>query len=242
MKVIKLDAIDSTNEFLKRLVNEQFVENYTVITAENQTKGKGQMGAVWVSEKGKNLIMSVLIKNCITDANQLFNLNIIVSLSVVEALNEFKIPKLAIKWPNDIMSDAKKIGGILIENSLKSDGSIFSIVGLGLNVNQINFDLLPKASSMALVCNQQFDKEVLLDFIIEKVKQNIQLWESKSDVMWETYTNKLFKKGIPMPFQKLSGQNFMGMIQGVSATGKLRILLEDDTVAKFDIKEIQFLY
>ena len=75
MKLIKLDAIDSTNEFLKRILNDQFVENYTVITAENQTKGKGQMGAVWESEIGKNLIMSVLIKDFLDDISQIFNLH-----------------------------------------------------------------------------------------------------------------------------------------------------------------------
>ena len=61
MKVIKLDAIDSTNEFLKDLISKQLVDNFTIVTAENQTKGKGQMGSVWNSETGKNLIMSVLI-------------------------------------------------------------------------------------------------------------------------------------------------------------------------------------
>ena len=146
MNVIKLDAIDSTNEFLKRFLNEQNVENYTVITAENQTKGKGQMGAVWESETGKNLIMSILIKDFITDINQIFNLNCIVSLSVIQVLQQYSIPKLSIKWPNDIMSDTKKIGGILIENSIKNDGTIFSVVGLGLNCNQTNFEHLPRAS------------------------------------------------------------------------------------------------
>ena len=97
MNVIKLDAIDSTNEFLKRFLNEQNVENYTVITAENQTKGKGQMGAVWESETGKNLIMSILIKDFITDINQIFNLNCIVSLSVIQVLQKYSIPKLGIK-------------------------------------------------------------------------------------------------------------------------------------------------
>src|SRR6218665_3951820 len=114
MKVIKLDAIDSTNEFLKELLSKQTVENFTVVTAENQTKGKGQMGAVWNSEVGKNLIMSVLIKDFFTGSSVIYNLNIAVSLAVIQSLQEKKIPKLSIKWPNDIMSDPKKIGGILI--------------------------------------------------------------------------------------------------------------------------------
>ncbi|TRX22083.1 biotin--[acetyl-CoA-carboxylase] ligase [Flavobacterium franklandianum] len=242
MQLIKLDAIDSTNEFLKGLSSNQILENFTVVTAENQTKGKGQMGAIWNSEPSKNLIMSVLITDFVTDINQIFNVNIAISLSVIKTLEDFDIPELSIKWPNDIMSYNKKIGGILIENSIKSDGTINSIVGLGLNINQMNFENLPKASSLAVICNTTFDKEKILLKIIEKLEKNIQIWNQNSDLLWSEYTNKLFKKGIPMPFSGGNEQNFMGIIQGVSSIGKLQILLEDDSVPEFDIKEIQMLY
>lgn len=242
MKLIKLDAIDSTNEFLKGLSSNQILENFTVVTAETQTKGKGQMGAVWISEPGKNLIMSVLIKEFTLDINQIFDVNIVVSTSVIQALEELNIPELAIKWPNDIMSYNQKIGGILIENSIKSDGTIFSIVGLGLNVNQINFENLPKASSLAIVCKSSFNKEKILFKIIEKLEQNVQNWKRNSDSFWKKYTDNLFKKGIPMPFSDAKQQNFMAIIQGVSPIGKLKILLENDSVSEFDIKEIQMLY
>ena len=121
MKLIKLDAIDSTNEFLKGLSSNQVVENFTVVTAEIQTKGKGQMGAVWVSESGKNLIMSVLVNSFLLNNNQIFDINIVTSVSIIQALKTFKIPEVSIKWPNDIMSYNKKIGGVLIENSIKSN-------------------------------------------------------------------------------------------------------------------------
>ena len=242
MKRIKLDAIDSTNEFLKGLSVEQTLENFTVVTAENQTKGKGQMGSVWVSEPGKNLIMSILVKNYLTDISQLFNSSIVASVSIIQALEELNIPELSIKWPNDIMSYNKKIGGILIENSIKSDGNIFSIVGLGLNVNQTNFEQLPKASSLAAICNTPFDKEEILLKIIDKLEQNVLFWNQTPDLLWSEYTNKLFKKGIPMPFEDQNQHQFMGIIQGVSSIGRLRILLDNDTVSEFDIKGIQMLY
>ena len=242
MKLIKLDAIDSTNDFLKSLANEQTTQNFTVVTAENQTKGKGQMGSEWVSEVGKNLIMSVLVKDFLLETNALFSLNIAVSMAVIHALEEFKIPKLSIKWPNDILSDNKKIGGILIENSLKSDSSIISIVGLGLNVNQTNFDNLPKASSLAVVCNAQFDKEQILYQILDQIEKNILFWNQRGILLRKEYIERLFKIGIPMPFQDVNQINFMGIIQGISTNGKLEILLEDDSVKEFDIKEIQMLY
>lgn len=242
MKVIKLGAIDSTNDFLKGLSRKQQLENFTVVTAENQTKGKGQMGSVWDSEVGKNLTMSVFVKDSLSDVNQIFNLNIVVALAVVEALETFNIPNLMIKWPNDIMSYNFKIAGILIENSIKSDGTVHSIVGLGLNVNQINFENLQKASSLAVICDAQFDKEKIRNEIVEKIKQNIAIVNGDTTSLWLKYTNMLFKKGIPMPFKDNSNQNFMGIIQGVSAYGKLQILLEDDSIAEFSIKEVQMLY
>ena len=242
MKLIKLDAIDSTNEFLKGLSSNQVVENFTVVTAEIQTKGKGQMGAVWVSEPGKNLIMSVLVNSFLLNNNQIFDINIVTSVSIIQALKTFKIPELSIKWPNDIMSYNKKIGGVLIENSIKSDGDIISIVGLGLNVNQTDFEHLPRASSLAAICKTTFNKEDLLLKIVEKFEENIQSWNQNKDLLWDTYNNILFKKGVPMPFADPDQQNFMGIIQGVTAFGKLQILLEDDSVSEFDIKEVQMLY
>ncbi|WP_409416873.1 biotin--[acetyl-CoA-carboxylase] ligase [Flavobacterium sp. PS2] len=242
MKLIKLDAIDSTNEFLKLLSSQQESENFTVVTAENQTKGKGQMGEVWRSDIGKNLIMSVLVRDFLLDSEQFFNLNIIFSLSVIKALEELNIPDLSIKWPNDIMSYNKKIGGILIENTLKSDGTIVSVVGLGLNVNQTNFENLPKASSLAVICNAQFNKENLVVSIVEIMKENIFLWNKQSSFFWGEYFNKLFRKGVPMPFKNVNNKNFMGIIQGVSPIGKLQVLLEDDSVSEFEIKEIKMLY
>lgn len=242
MKLIKLDAIDSTNEFLKGLSSNQILENFTVVTAETQTKGKGQMGAVWNSESGKNLITSVLIKGFLFDVNRVFDVNVVFSMALFQALESYKIPGLSIKWPNDIMSDNKKIGGILIENSIKSDGTIVSIVGLGLNVNQINFDNLPKASSLSVVCNSTFDKEEILLKMIKILEQDIAFWKLNAKQMWSEFSSKLFKKGIPMPFEGSTGQNFMGIIKGVSSTGMLEVLLEDDSIASFGIKEIQMLY
>jgi len=90
MKLIKLDAIDSTNDFLKALASQEELDNFTVVTAENQTKGKGQMGSKWQSESGKNLIMSALVKDFLHDNKQVFNLSIIVSLAVIETLISFK--------------------------------------------------------------------------------------------------------------------------------------------------------
>ena len=243
MNIIKLDAIDSTNDYLKELSRSESVENFTIVTTNNQTKGNGQMGSVWKSEIGKNLTMSILIKEVLTNTNQIFDLNIAVSLSVIEVLIEYSIPKLTIKWPNDIMSDTKKIGGILIENSFKTDNKIESVVGIGLNVNQNYFSDMPKASSLNLISNLQYDLEEILSKIYFQIKLNCEnLIANKSDLLWENYHQNLFKKGVPMPFEAENGTRYMGIIQGVSKEGKLEILLEDDSLKTFGIKEIRILY
>jgi BirA family transcriptional regulator, biotin operon repressor / biotin---[acetyl-CoA-carboxylase] ligase len=242
MKLIKLDAIDSTNDFLKGISSHPETISFTVVTAEVQTNGRGQMGQKWSSEYSKNLIVSILVKDVFREVDQLFHLNIAFSLAVIEVLESYKVPELSIKWPNDIMSYTKKIGGILIENSIKSNGTIESIIGLGLNVNQTNFADLPKATSLFLVCGVEFDKELILNAIVTKIKQKLVLWKDNQLVFWSDYTNLLFKKGMPMPFADQNGVHFMGIIQGISPLGKLQVLLEDDSVQDFDIKEIQMLY
>jgi BirA family biotin operon repressor/biotin-[acetyl-CoA-carboxylase] ligase len=242
MKLIKLDAIDSTNDFLKGLSSKQELQNFTVVSAENQLNGKGQMGSKWDSESGKNLIMSVLVKDFLLDNDSFFNLNIVFSLAVIQVLESYTIPELSIKWPNDIMSANKKIGGILIENSIKGDGTITSIIGLGLNVNQIQFNNLPKASSLALISNAFFDKEELLFKIISKMEEMIIIYKVNESSMWEEYSNNLFKIGIPTAFSDENGINFMGIIMGVSSIGKLQVQLEDDSICEYNLKEVQMLY
>ncbi len=242
MKLIKLDAIDSTNDFLKEISTQYDLENFTVVTAENQTKGKGQRGASWNSEAGKNLILSVLVKNFLDDITEIFNLNIAFSMAVINVLKKNNIPDLSIKWPNDILSANKKIGGILIENCIKSDGSIVSIVGLGLNVNQVNFEGLPKASSLTIIAAQEFNIENLLYEIISNLEINVAESKQNPYSLREQFIKSLYKKGIPMPFINQNNEKFMGIIQGISPVGKLQVILENDSVSEFDIKEIQMLY
>ncbi|RZJ75066.1 MAG: biotin--[acetyl-CoA-carboxylase] ligase [Flavobacterium sp.] len=242
MNIIKLSAINSTNDYLKKLSAGMYVENFTIVTAENQTGGKGQMGAEWNVEAGKNLTFSLLIKDLLLNINEIFDLNAATAVSILEALTSFNIPDLGIKWPNDILAGNKKVGGILIENSIRTDGEIYSIIGIGLNVNQVMFDGLPKAASLATVTGRQFDKEAILLAVAEKIKWNVSgLLNRDTTAIWEKYHQKLYKKEIPMTFEK-DNRKFMGIIKGVTKNGSLKVLLDDDTVAEFRIKEVQLLY
>lgn len=243
MNLIKLDATDSTNDYLKQLLNHEVVENFSVVVAKSQTKGKGQMGAVWKSELGKNLTFSILIKNNFENSNQIFDLNVAVAVAIIQVLDTFKIPELAIKWPNDILSGNTKIGGILIENSFKHDKTIASIVGIGLNVNQTDFENLPKASSLSKIRNQKYDLDLLLAKIVLKIKENCQLIiQRKSQLLWDFYHYRLFKKDVEMEFETQLNFKFSGIIQGVSKTGLLEVLVDKNVIKRFSIKEIQMIY
>lgn len=242
MKVIKLSAIDSTNDFLKELARKTDLENFTVVMAETQTKGRGQMGAKWESESGKNLIMSILIKDLSLKHEMFFSLNMAISLSVYRVLSRYKIPDLSIKWPNDILSGAKKIAGILIENSVKPDGSFYAIVGLGLNVNQVVFDHLPKASSLKCITGNEFDVDELQQYITDELKKSV----LDSKLMLEAYKSEyealLYKRHIPAVFQDAEGVKFMGIIQGVDYAGNLMLQREDDAIKCCSAKEAIMVY
>ncbi|MBN4085510.1 biotin--[acetyl-CoA-carboxylase] ligase, partial [Flavobacteriaceae bacterium AH-315-B10] len=145
MRIIKLNAIDSTNSYLKQISSKEVIEDYTTVTANYQTHGRGQMGTIWNSEKAKNLMCSVF-KDCtkVSIKNQ-FYISMVTSLAIVKTLQSFSVPKLSVKWPNDILSENKKVCGILIENVIKNNLFEASIIGIGLNVNQTEFKLLPNA-------------------------------------------------------------------------------------------------
>ena len=243
MELIKLSATDSTNDYLKELASKHVLQNYTVVTTNHQMMGRGQMGATWISEPGKNLTFSLLLYDALDNIDSIFSLNIAVATAIIEVLKNENIPDLKIKWPNDIMSANKKVGGILIENIIKSATDIQSIIGIGINVNQRNFEGLPQASSLCLATGRFYNCDELLVKIVEKIKLNVvQISEGKASDIWESYRNLLFKKGLPMPFENQEKQRFMGIIQGVNQTGQLELLLEDDSVQVYGIKEIQMLY
>ena len=242
MLIIKLDAIDSTNSYLRELLQKKKLETFTVVSAKSQTNGKGQMGSTWTTESDKNLIISILINNSVENINQIFDLNIIVALSVIAVLNSEKIPNLSIKWPNDIMSENKKIGGILIENLIKENGAINSIIGIGLNVNQTHFENLPKASSLKNSMQMDFDIDLLIEKIVVQLKDNLKNLDNFKQIYWNDYNNLLFKKNIPTVFQNANKNKFMGIIQNVNTDGTLNLLLENDAIQSFKIKEISMLY
>lgn len=242
-RIIKLDATDSTNVYLKELSQSTQLADYTVVVAKKQLKGRGQMGSVWQSEEGKNLTFSILKKYGSMPVEQQFLLNIGVSLAVCDTLEGLSMPDMMVKWPNDIMSGSFKIGGILIENVLKGQWVQHSIIGIGLNVNQIHFENLEKAASMKSITGHFYDLDGLLHSILDKL--HLQLDEIEGKTMAQllpSYEKRLFRKDKPSTFTHADGERFMGFIRGVSDTGKLVLELEDHIFREYDLKEVTLLY
>lgn len=243
MKIIKLDAIDSTNTFLRQLSWEQKLDDFTIVIAASQTAGKGQMGTVWDSEKGKNLTFSVFKKISCLQNDEGFYISIATSLAIYNALKHFQIPKLAIKWPNDILSENQKICGILIENVIQNSKMTAAIIGIGLNVNQTAFNNLQNASSLKKKTGVHFDLDEVMFQIAGQLKKYSKLITERSfETLKTEYESLLFRKNKPSTFKDKAGNMFMGFIQGVSEDGKLNVLLEDEIMAAFDLKEIKLMF
>ncbi|SDE87326.1 BirA family transcriptional regulator, biotin operon repressor / biotin-[acetyl-CoA-carboxylase] ligase [Pricia antarctica] len=243
MHLIKLDATDSTNAYLRKLLLSNVLDDYTVVTARQQKKGRGQMGTIWQSDAGKNLTFSVLRNHLNLLVDDSFVLNLCVSLAVYSVLKQHKVPELSIKWPNDILSGRSKLCGILIENSLSGNKINTSIIGIGLNVNQLYFEKLQNVSSLQLVLGKTFDLDTLLQDIVSQLKKVFLGFEQKGAAhLWDEYADVLFRKGKPSTFEDKDGERFMGFIKGVSKDGKLIIALEDAVLKTFDLKEVRLLY
>ena len=245
MKLIKLDAIDSTNTFLKNLAVNVDLDDFTVASAKHQLSGKGQMGLEWVSEDNKNLTFSVFKRFERFSIENQFCISMIVSLSIHEVLSALRLSNINIKWPNDILSCDKKIGGVLIENKLKDKQIESSIIGIGLNVNQTVFKNLNQASSLYVNYKKKFDKDNLLKQIVDRLEVNFKKYDFTTldsiNQLHNNYEKLLFNLNQLKPYSLYDGTVFHGVVKGVTKTGKLKLETNGHTKT-FDLKEIKFLY
>jgi len=241
MKIIKLNAIDSTNSFLKEMAHSSVLDNFTVLVTKDQTKGRGQMGTSWISEANKNLLCSVFVRFDSFPISHQVLVNYAVSNALVNVLNAYKLPNVMIKWPNDILSSNKKICGILVENVMQREEIKSSIIGIGLNVNQLNFPTNFNATSILKELDIEVDLDELLVNLINELKIQISyITNSSTNVLKKNYLRFLHKLNTPTMFKNNKGVLFMGKIVGVSPQGKLQVELDDESIKEFEIKEISY--
>ena len=243
MRTIHLAETDSTNSYAARLLHLEIPEEGTVIMADFQKAGRGQRGSGWESESGKNLIISyILYPNFLKIADQ-FALNQAIALAVTEFIRKMIPAETYIKWPNDVITDGQKIAGILVENSIRGNQITHSIIGMGININQTNFEMYsPQATSLKMVAQRDFDLKKCLSELnssVEKWYSVLRLSNFKK--LNEEYSNSLFRNGKRSEFES-KGQKFWGTIKGVNAEGKLQITDDEGNTSLFMNKEVSFIF
>ena len=240
-KVIKFDAIGSTNKYLKKLYLKKSIQDRLLVITNNQFNGKGQKNNKWLSEPNKNLTFSFykILKN--RKIQNPFTLNCIISLSVLKVLKQFGVPNLKVKWPNDILSDTKKISGILIENFYRQNFLYSSIIGVGININQTNFGSLENVSSVLLSTGKHNNIDNFFLSLKTLLKNDI---EKKTylppEMILNDYEFWLYKKNVDSKF-KIRDRTVTGSIVGISQTGKLIVKTNEFGKKKYNHKEISFL-
>jgi len=244
MVIKKIHTTNSTNTYLRKWSKEEYLQNFTVLVSEEQTAGRGQRENIWQSKKGKNLTFSILIRLDDFEVSRQFELNQAVSLGLVMAIKKYLSTSdfsLKIKWPNDIFVTKKKIAGILIENTLSASKIKQSVVGIGLNVNQVNFpNSLPNASSMQVFTKQEFDLDTLLNEILSSIENYIDKLEKGENLKVE-YLENLFQYKTENRYKETGNNTFRGRIIGVNPEGKLIIKTKKGNVKSYNFKEIEFL-
>jgi BirA family biotin operon repressor/biotin-[acetyl-CoA-carboxylase] ligase len=231
LKWIHLKTVSSTNSHLQELLGRENLPEGTVVLADFQELGKGQGSHTWLSEKDQNVLMSVLLYPEFLSASRQFQLSMVTSLAVCDTLLELDILS-RIKWPNDILTSQGKIAGILIEHGVMGGQLSRSIVGIGLNVNQLRFPRFPvQATSVALENPGHYDTEhVSKQLAGNLVARYHQIRSGEAEQLKNAYLGKLFGLNEPVKFLSAEGE-FNGVIRGISDLGELMVEVEGTTRA-----------
>jgi BirA family biotin operon repressor/biotin-[acetyl-CoA-carboxylase] ligase len=243
LEIDKLRTIDSTNDYLKLLIKKEDLQKDKVVWALEQTKGRGQMGTSWSTEGGKNLTFSVFRKVKNLSINEQFYALMAASLAVKDVLEKLLIKNVRVKWPNDILSDKKKICGILIENVIKKGQLDAMIIGVGLNVNQVEWSNFKNITSIKKETGIHFELEEILKMLLNQFHHYVELLLKKEfEIIKRDYEKHLFRNGKPSTFKNKDGTLFTGIIKGVTSQGRLILLEEDNVLNEYELKEIQLLF
>jgi BirA family biotin operon repressor/biotin-[acetyl-CoA-carboxylase] ligase len=237
----EFDEIGSTNAEMALCLSHTEMEEGIVFFADFQSDGRGYQGNRWLSQRGKNLLFSILLRPDLLPPEHAFYISRIVSLSLIEMLDKQGI-KAMIKWPNDILAGSGKICGILIENSIRGRSITHSIIGIGLNVNQYSFSPeIPSPTSMILEKGCHYDRKLLLS----EFRTSLESWygyllSGETGKILDFYQEHLYLLRVPARFS--DGQSeFTAAIQSVLPSGELELLTDNGETRRFSFKEIEYL-
>ena len=235
-----IEETDSTNKALRERMATGQVDEGSVVVAGFQTAGRGQVGNVWESEAGKNLTFSVVLYPETVPANRQFVLSQLAALSVKEVLDAYT-DHITVKWPNDIYWKDKKICGMLIENDLCGKNIYATIIGIGINLNQLEFRSdAPNPVSLAQITGSVYDADDVLDrFLSILYKWYLRLLKGEEDIISNKYREALYRRDGYYPFSDDDG-GFAARIYDIEPTGHLVLQLQDGILRRYAFKEVRY--
>ena len=238
-KIIKVNATRSTNDKVKMLIKSKKILSGDLIIAKYQYGGRGQQMNKWYSSYGKNLLCSLFYKPLDINADRTFLINQAVSLAVLKTIRKFNNENCLIKWPNDILSVNKKIAGILVENSLSSDKINHSIIGVGININQVFFKSLPNATSIKKISNKNIVVERVLNELINSYNH---YFTKINDIKYinDQYNQNLFGKHSCRFI--INGKEHIGKIISISNTEIIKLKTNSNEIGTYDSRQVKLLY
>jgi len=243
MKIIHKKLLGSTNAFAEQLISENKIKETTCIAVNHQFAGKGQGKNIWESEKGKNLTISIACFPVFLPAEKQFFLNKAVALSVYDLISELVPEKtISIKWPNDIYIGDEKVAGMLIQSAVQSNKIKYTIIGIGININQRKFpEHLPNPTSVIQHSNSEKDLDKTLKkylTIFEKYYEML-----KNGMISEIdskYLQALYRFGQRSAFN-YDEQKIHACICGVNEYGWLQLVSDDGTLLSGDMNKIKMI-
>jgi BirA family biotin operon repressor/biotin-[acetyl-CoA-carboxylase] ligase len=221
--IIEFEQLDSTNDYAMQLANEGNAEHGTTIIAQHQTKGKGQQGKTWTADKEKNLLLSFILDTAQQEIGTQFLLNAAFCTAVAHLLMEDEqIADVSIKWPNDLYIGKKKVAGILIENIIRGQHWKYAIVGIGLNVNQIDFPTGLAATSLRKRLGQEVPINRLRKKIFNRLNAAYRQYQTNQTTLLEEYNSLLYNYQSELTYIE-QGEKKIGVLRGTDSTGLLAI-------------------
>ncbi|HRN47718.1 MAG TPA: biotin--[acetyl-CoA-carboxylase] ligase [Niabella sp.] len=243
---IELPAIDSTNNYALSLVKTQKLTERqttslhgTVVFAHEQLQGKGQRGKKWLSAPGENLLMSLILDTKAIKLHQQFLLSAFIATKTRHFVEKLIEKETFIKWPNDIYIQDKKAGGILIENILAGSDWKWAVAGIGININQKEFDAsIPNAISINQITGLPYNCKDLAAKLSKLIIENFDSVTIKGEELINEYNQFLFRRGQQVRFKK-ENRLFEAQVIGVNTNGKL--IVNHSTQELFSFGEIEWI-
>ncbi len=231
MNLIVLTSVDSTNNYLQQLVNQEMAMEGTMVLGLEQSAGRGQRGKIWESHPGLGLYCSILLQPRAWHVEKQFVLNKAVAVGVALYLESKTSSDIRIKWPNDLMADGKKIAGVLIENNVRGSFLSSVIAGIGINLNQAQLSdkFETPATSLHLLTKGSFDAEAEAQELFRYLWQSYgQLISGESNWVEAQYQHRLYKQGIRSAFTN-NDELFFGELESVNDSGQACIKVDGIT-------------